>query len=104
MIEANAKTFQKEVLDHDGTVLLVLSTAWCSPCKILSKTIQENEDKLNAKVVKVDVDESPEIAGKYGIKSVPTLILSKAGEMVHKEIGNLSLDKLQSFVAMAAQL
>ena len=80
--------FQKLVLNADRKVLLDFWATWCGPCMMLAPTIEEiaaeNDDFL---VGKIDVDQSPALAQKFGITSIPTLIVMDGGEPVAKMIG-----------------
>ena len=81
--------FQKEVLESDIPVLVDFWATWCDPCRMLAPTIEEiaeeNEGKI--KVGKVNVDEEQELAFKFGIMSIPTLIVFKNGEAVNQTMG-----------------
>ena len=81
--------FQKEVLESDIPVLVDFWSTWCGPCRMLAPTIEEiaeeNEGKI--KVGKVNVDEEQELAFKFGIMSIPTLIVFKNGEAVNQTMG-----------------
>ena len=81
--------FEKEVLHSDIPVLVDFWATWCGPCRMLAPTIakiaEEQEGKI--KVGKIDVDEEPELSVKYGIASIPTLMVFKNGEVVNKSIG-----------------
>ena len=81
--------FQKEVLESDIPVLVDFWAVWCGPCQMLAPTIEEiaaeNEGKI--KVGKVNVDEEQELAMKFGIMSIPTIIVFKDGEVVNKTMG-----------------
>ena len=95
LTEAN---FESEVLKSDKPVLVDFWAEWCGPCKMLSPTIaqiaEENADKI--KVGKVNVDDEGELAQKYGIVSIPTVILFKNGEEAQKSIGFVSKDALEA--------
>ena len=83
----------------EGTVLVDFFATWCGPCKMLSPVIEQlakNHPEL--KVVKVDVDEAPEIAANYGIQAIPTLFLFKDGKMVNKGMGYLNINQLENFI------
>ena len=86
------QTFEQEVLKSEIPVLVDFWAPWCGPCKAISPSVdalaEEMADKL--KVVKINTDESGEIAGKYGIMSIPTLLIIKGGEVVETLVGNQS--------------
>ena len=94
-------TFEREVLQADGLVLVDFWAAWCPPCRRLAPTIDalaaDYEGRLS--VAKVDVDGNPELAQRYGIQSIPTLILFRDGRAVDKRLGALPKDDLRDFVA-----
>ena len=81
--------FKKEVLDYEGTVIVDFFGTWCMPCKMQSEVLHEVFPKLagKVKVVKVNVDESEKTAIKYGISSIPTLMVFVGGELKEKTVG-----------------
>ena len=95
------ENFNTDVLNSDKPVLVDFCAEWCGPCKQLSPTVEEiaaeNQDKL--KVCKMDVDSNREIAAKYGIRSIPSLIIFKNGEPAGVEIGALSKQQLEEFIS-----
>ena len=84
----NKDNFHKEVLNSDKPVLLDFFASWCGPCRmvapILDEIAQERED---IKVCKVDIDEQPELASRYRVMSVPTLMVLKNGQIMEQSIG-----------------
>ncbi len=80
--------FQKEVMESDKPVLVDFFANWCGPCKMLGPILEQVADETEkVKIVKVDIDENMDIAQRYGIMSVPTLILLKKGQEIAREIG-----------------
>lgn len=77
--------FQKEVMDHDGTVFVDFYADWCGPCKMTGPIIEElaDSDKYKGKVkfVKIDVDQNQEIAGQFNVFSIPTFVTIQKGEV-----------------------
>ena len=83
------KNFEEEVLKSDKPVLVDFWATWCGPCRMLAPTIAKiaEEQEGIIKVGKIDVDDEPELAAKYGIASIPTLMVFKNGEVVKSSVG-----------------
>ena len=91
--------FENEVLNAKGTVLVDFFATWCGPCKMLAPHLDELSAKNpEVKIVKIDVDEETPLAIKYGVASIPTLLLFKDGEKVNQTLGYQTLDQLEKFV------
>lgn len=90
--------FQEEVLNTNGAVLVDFTAVWCGPCRMIAPVIDElaNEFEGRAKVGKLDVDNNPQVAMQYGIRSIPTLLYFKDGQVVDQLIGAASKKVLAS--------
>ena len=93
-IEADEKTFEKEVLKSKDPVLVDFYALWCGPCRMLAPSLDELSKSGNIKVVKVNVDNNQELAARYNVSRIPTLIMFKGGKPFEGKIGVLSLPQL----------
>ena len=88
VIELNEANFENEVEKNNGLVLVDFWAPWCGPCKMLSPIVDEIAEECNdIKVCKINVDEEQALAAKFGIMSIPTLVIFKNGNIVNKTIG-----------------
>lgn len=91
VIHTDEKNFNKEVLESEKIVFVDFYADWCGPCRITSPIIDEiAQEEKNIKFVKVNVDESPELANRYQVFSIPTFIIFKNGQPIHQFVGAMS--------------
>ncbi len=84
----NKNNFQNEVLNSEKPVLLDFWASWCGPCRMVSPIVDEiAAERGDIKVGKVNVDEQPELAGQFGVMSIPTLVVIKGGRVVNQMVG-----------------
>jgi|TARA_B100000959_G_scaffold278055_1_gene335689 thioredoxin 1 len=102
-LEFTDDNFQSEVLDSEQPVLVDFWAEWCGPCKMLGPVIDElaTEFEGKAKVGKVDIDNNRDAAVKYGIQSIPTVLILKNGEIENKFVGIASKDDLADAINAA---
>lgn len=97
IIEITKANFDEEVLEYKGVVLIDFWASWCAPCNMLSPVIDQVAGEHNEiKVVKVNVDEQGELAGKFGIHSIPTLVVMKDGVEVKRTSGLMSKSEVEA--------
>lgn len=96
--EFTDSNFQQEVLDDDGLVVIDFWAEWCGPCKMIGPIVEElaKEYEGKAKIGKVDVDKNSDVSMKYGIRSIPTILFLKNGEVVDKQVGLTSKEGLKA--------
>ena len=88
VIHIDRNNFQSEVLDSDRPVLLDFWAPWCTPCRMVGPILDGIAgERSDIKVAKVNVDEQPELAGQFGVMSIPTLVVVKEGRIVQQAMG-----------------
>ena len=99
--ELTSENFDQEVIDSELPVLIDFCAEWCGPCKQLAPTVEEVANQMvgSVKVCKMDVDSNQELAVKYGVRSIPTLLIFKNGEVASTQIGGISKQQLEDFIA-----
>src|SRR5262249_36881029 len=96
-------TFEAEVLKSAHPVVVDFWAEWCGPCRMIAPALEEIAGAMNGKVkiVKLNVDENPATAAKYGIMSIPTLMLFKNGELASRQVGAAPKQKLEQWISTA---
>ena len=88
VVTITKENFAQEVLQSEKPVLLDFWASWCGPCRMLSPIVDEvAEERTDVKVGKVNVDEQPELAGEFGVMSIPTLLVFEQGKLVRQAVG-----------------
>ncbi|MEI7628848.1 MAG: thioredoxin [Bacteroidota bacterium] len=100
----NNSSFQ-ELINGDIPVLVDFSAEWCGPCKMMAPILKEVKAEVNeaVKVIKIDVDKSPQAAGVYQIQGVPTLILFQKGQILWRKSGVTSAKELVKIISEKAK-
>ncbi len=96
-------SFESDVLKSPAPVVVDFWAEWCGPCRMIAPALEEIAGALGdkVKIVKLNVDENPNTAAKYGIMSIPTLMMFKNGEIASRQVGAAPKQKLQQWISSA---
>ena len=96
----DSQNFESEITNSLSPIIVDFFASCCGPCKMLSPVLEKIDEKFgeNLKILKVDIDKFPELANKYNIMSVPTLIFFENGEIVRQETGFMPEEKIMEFI------
>ncbi|WP_186397166.1 thioredoxin [Stappia sp. TSB10GB4] len=97
------ESFEADVLQASGTVVVDFWAEWCGPCKMIAPALEEISEEMSGqvKIAKLNIDENQNMAMKYGVRSIPTLILFKDGQPVSTQIGAAPKNKLAAWIQTA---
>jgi thioredoxin 1 len=103
VVHVTDANFDDEVIQHKGVVLVDFWAPWCGPCVAMSPVIDQVADEYDgkAKVCKLDTQDHPDLAVKYGVSAIPLLLVFRDGQVVKQEIGAKSLDAVKSMIDSA---
>ena len=102
-VTVDKMNFQAEVLDSAEPVVVDFWAEWCGPCKMIAPSLEEisNEMAGRVKVAKLNIDDNPELAAQYGVRSIPTLAMFKGGEVADIKVGASPKTALSSWISGA---
>ncbi|MBQ2847873.1 MAG: thioredoxin [Clostridia bacterium] len=87
VFDITGDSYSEEIENYSGTVLIDFFADWCTPCKMITPVIEEVAEKTDVKICKINVDSEKELAKKFGIMSIPTLVVMKNGTIINRSIG-----------------
>ncbi|MGY6709904.1 MAG: thioredoxin [Rhizobiaceae bacterium] len=102
-VKIDNSNFQSDVLEAGEPVVVDFWAEWCGPCKMIAPALEEIATELGGKVkiAKINIDENPELAAKYGVRSIPTLMIFKSGEVADMKVGAAPKTALSSWIGGA---
>ncbi len=99
LLDVNKEEFDKALESEKGIILVDFWAQWCGPCRALGPTLKEVSDELeDITILKVNVDENPELSTKYGVRSIPVVFAIKNGEQLDKFVGTKNKEDIISFI------
>jgi thioredoxin 1 len=102
-IKVDTNNFKTEVLDSDIPAVVDFWAEWCGPCKMIGPSLEEISEEMagNVKITKLNIDENPELAAQFGVRSIPTLLLFKNGEPASMQVGAKPKSALSAWIKSA---
>ncbi len=99
VMNITSENFEQEIMGSDRPVLLDFWVSWCGPCRMVSPIVDEiAEDHPEIRVGKINVDEQPELAGQFGVMSIPSLFYMENGKVVRKTMGAMPKQQILKFI------
>ena len=102
-VKVDNNNFKSDVLEAEGPVVVDFWAEWCGPCKMIGPSLEEiaNEMAGKVKITKLNIDENPELAAQFGVRSIPTLMIFKGGEVADMKVGALPKTALSHWISGA---
>ena len=101
IVKVTTENFESEVLNANGRVLVDFYADWCGPCKMLAPILEKiSIENPDAKICKINVDESTALAQKYGVMSIPTIVVIENGDVAETSVGLVSKSKLEEMLGL----
>ncbi len=102
-VKVDKSNFKADVLDASAPVVVDFWAEWCGPCKMIGPSLEEISTELagKVKIVKLNIDENPELAAQFGVRSIPTLMIFKGGEVADMKVGALPKTALSHWISGA---
>lgn len=103
LLHLDEKSYDEALVAAEGVMMVDFWAEWCGPCRMIAPALDEISGAMGdkVKIVKLNVDESPKTASKYGVMSIPTLMIFKGGEMASRQVGAAPKAKLQQWISAA---
>ena len=102
-VTVDSQTFEEKVLRSDKPVVVDFWAEWCGPCKMIAPSLEEiSSERDDVVIAKVDMDSNPDLAAKYGVRSIPTLLMFKDGEPAAVQVGALPKNRIADWIASEA--
>ena len=103
-VKVDNNNFKSEVMDSDVPTVVDFWAEWCGPCKMIGPSLEELSDEMagKVKITKLNIDENPDLAAQFGVRSIPTLLIFKGGEPVGMQVGAKPKSALSDWIKSAS--